>query len=295
MQKKILLTGATGFLGSYLLESFISQGFEIVILKRTTSDTWRIVHLLDKVKFYNIDEINLKAIFEKFEPEIIVHTACSYGRKNETIIDVVNTNLIFGLQLLEESIKINVKTFINTDSLLPKNINDYSLSKAQFTDWLKIRSNQIQVINFKIEHMYGVKDDDKKFIPWLIKEMIRGDGIINLTSGIQKRDFVYVTDVINAYNLIIQKSVLLPLWNEFDVGTNTFTEVKEFVLTIAELLEKKYDKLIVPRLNFGSIPYRKNEIMVPKLDNTNLIAQGWEQKVVIKVGVEKIINEMFNK
>ena len=88
---------------------------------------------------------------------------------------------------------------------------------------------------------------------------------------------------------------MLPLWNEFDVGTNTFTEVKEFVLTIAELLEKKYDKLIVPRLNFGSIPYRKNEIMVPKLDNTNLIAQGWEQKVVIKVGVEKIINEMFNK
>lgn len=291
MQKKVLLTGATGFLGSYLLESFISKGFEVVILKRSTSDIWRISHLLDKVKIYNIDEITLKSIFNEIEPEIIVHTACSYGRKNENIIDIINSNLIFGLQLLEESIKNNVKTFINTDSLLPRNINDYSLSKAQFTDWLKKQCNQIQVVNFKIEHMYGVKDDDKKFIPWLIKEMISGDSTINLTSGIQKRDFVYVSDVISAFNLIIQKCELLPVWNEFDVGTSTFTEVREFVLTIATLLEKKYNKVIVPRLNFGSIPYRNEEIMMPQLDNTNLIEHGWKHKVTIKEGVEKIIKQ----
>ncbi|MEN9369979.1 MAG: hypothetical protein RI952_844, partial [Bacteroidota bacterium] len=196
MQKKILLTGATGFLGSHLLESFISNGIEVAILIRSTSDVWRISHLLQKVKAYNIDKIKLKVIFEEFKPEIIVHTACSYGRKNETIIDVVNANLIFGLQLLEESIKINAKTFINTDSLLPRNINNYSLSKAQFTDWLNKKSNQIQVVNFKIEHMYGIKDDDKKFIPWLINKMIYDNEEINLTSGIQKRDFIYITDVV---------------------------------------------------------------------------------------------------
>lgn len=291
MLKKILLTGATGFLGSHLLESFLSQGYEVAILKRSTSDLWRISHLLDKVKAYDTDKIKLIVIFEEFIPEIIVHTACIYGRKNETTIDVVNTNLIFGLQLLEESIKNNVKTFINTDSLLPRNINDYSLSKAQFTDWLKKKSFQIQVVNFKIEHMYGVKDDDKKFIPWLIHKMIYSDEEINLTSGIQKRDFIYVTDVINAYNLIIQKCELLPLWNEFEIGTNTFTEVKEFVLIIAKLLEKKYNKVISPRLNFGSIPYRKEEVMVPRLNNTDLIALGWEYKVNIKEGVEKILND----
>lgn len=291
MQKKILLTGATGFLGSHLLESFVSQGFDVAVLKRSTSDLWRISQLLYKVRIYNIDKIKLKAIFEEFKPEIIVHTACSYGRENESIIDVVNTNLIFGLQLLEESLKNNVKTFINTDSLLPRNINDYSLSKAQFTDWLQKRSDQIQVVNFKIEHMYGVKDDDKKFIPWLIHKMIFSDEEINLTSGIQKRDFIYVTDVSNAYNLIIQKCESLPFWNEFEIGTNTFTEVKKIVLIIAKLLEKKYNKTIVPRLNFGSIPYRKEEIMIPQLDNTKLIEQGWEQKVAVEEGVNKIIKE----
>lgn len=292
MQNNILLTGATGFLGSHLLESFISQGFDVAVIKRSTSDLWRISHLLGKFKIYNVDNINFKTIFEEFKPEIIVHTACSYGRNNETIIDVVNTNLIFGLELLEESIKNNVKTFINTDSLLPRNINDYSLSKAQFTDWLKKKSNQIQVVNFRIEHMYGVKDDDKKFIPWLINKMKNGDEQINLTSGIQMRDFIYITDIVNAFNLIIQKRESLPAWNEFEVGTNTFIEVREFVLKIAELLEIKYNKVIIPRLNFGSIPYRKEEIMIPKLNNKELINLGWDYKVDIEEGIEKIIKRI---
>ncbi len=291
MQKKILLTGATGFLGSHLLESFISQGFEIVILKRTTSDTWRIAQLLDKVKFYNIDEISLKKIFEEFEPEIIVHTACSYGRKNETIIDIVNTNLFFGLQLLEESMKFNVKTFINTDSLLPRNINNYSLSKAQFSEWLQKYSTQIQVINFKIEHMYGVKDDNKKFIPWLINEMINGSNVIKLSSGIQKRDFIYISDVVAAFDLVLQKRHTLPSWNLFDIGTNIFTEVRELVTKIASILEKEHNKVIMPRLNFGSIPYREEDIMTPNLDNKKIIELGWHHQVNIDEGVNLITKE----
>ena len=59
MRERILLTGATGFLGSHLLESFISQGFDVSILKRSTSNTWRINHLLEKVRIYNLDEIDL--------------------------------------------------------------------------------------------------------------------------------------------------------------------------------------------------------------------------------------------
>lgn len=292
MKKKIILSGATGFLGSHLLESFISNGIHVAILIRSTSDVWRISHLLQKVKVYNTDEIKLKVIFEEFKPEIIVHTACIYGRNNESLINIINSNLILGLELLEESIRSKVITFINTDSLLPRNINDYSLSKAQLTDWLKIKSNQIQVVNFKIEHMYGIKDDDKKFIPWLINKMKNDEGQINLTSGIQKRDFIYISDIVNAYNLIIQKRETLPLWNEYEVGTNTFTEVKEFVLSIAALAEKKFNKVIIPRLNFGSIPYRKEEIMTPNLNNTKLIELGWNYEIDINKGLEKIIKEL---
>jgi len=291
MSKKILLTGATGFLGSHLLESFISQGFEVSILKRSTSDTWRIANKLGEVETYDVDKTSLKSIFKVVKPEIIVHTACSYGRNNEKFLDIIKSNLIFGVHLLEESINSGVKTFINTDSLLPRNINDYSLSKAHFADWLKTRSSKLQVFNLKIEHMYGIKDDKKKFIPWLINEMINGDDDVQLTFGIQKRDFIYVTDVVSAFNLIIQKRKLLLDWNEFEIGTNLYMEVKEFVLTLTQYLEKKYCKVIVPRLKFGSIPYRENEIMVPELDNTSLRALGWHSKVSTLEGIKLILKE----
>lgn len=288
---KILLTGATGFLGSHLLESFISQGFQVVILKRASSDTSRITHLLEKVKSYNIDQVNVKTIFQEIKPEIVVHTACSYGRKNESLFDIVNSNLIFGLDLLEESINTNVKTFINTDSLLPRNLNDYSLSKAQFTDWLEKRSDKIQVVNFKIEHMYGVKDDTKKFLPWLIDEMINGVDDISLTSGIQKRDFIYISDVVAAYDLVIHKRDVLLNWNQFDIGTKFFTGVKEFVLILAREIEKINKIKIVARLRFGAIPYRKGDIMTPELDNTKLIELGWNPKVAVIDGIQKILKK----
>ena len=70
MNERILLTGATGFLGSHLLESFISDGFEVSILKRSTSQTFRIDFLVDQYESYNIDEKNLKEIFEEVKPDI---------------------------------------------------------------------------------------------------------------------------------------------------------------------------------------------------------------------------------
>lgn len=288
--KSILLTGATGFLGSHLLESFILQGFDVVILKRSTSNTWRINHLLNKIKSYNIDQVSLEIIFEETKPTVIVHTACSYGRSNESMMDIVNTNLIFGLQLMEEGIKNKVQTIINTDTLLPRNVNDYSLSKAQLSDWLYQRSENIQVINFKIEQMYGAKDDTNKFLPWLMNEMIHKSDDIKLTSGIQKRDFIYITDVVAAYNLILQKRKGLPNWSQFDIGTNIFTEVKEFVLMIAKELEKLNKSKIAARLKFGAIPYRKGDVMIPELDNTKLMGLGWKPKVTIINGIQKIIN-----
>ena len=285
----ILLTGATGFLGSHLLENFITQGFNVIVIKRSTSVTWRVNHLLSKTKVYDIDKTSLKVIFEHEQPEIIVHTACNYGRGNNGIINIIDSNLILGLNLLENAINNNVKTFINTDTLLPKNVNDYSLSKTQLTEWLQKYSKQIQVINVKIEHIYGIKDDEKKFFPWLIDKMINDDGEINLTSGIQKRDFIYIDDVTRAYSLVLNKRKELKDWNEFDLGTNLFTPVKEMVLIIAKEIERIYGKNIVSRLKFGVIPYREGDIMKPVLDNSKLCLLGWKPKVEIVEGVQKIL------
>ncbi|WP_036150932.1 NAD-dependent epimerase/dehydratase family protein [Maribacter forsetii] len=286
----ILLTGGTGFLGSHLLKSFVAKGHKVGVLKRSTSNTYRIEHLTPKVKLYDIDKVSLKKVFEDFKPNIIVHTACAYDRKNIKMSTLIETNILFGIQLLQEAIINNVSAFINTDTLLPKNINNYSLSKAQFREWLIKYSKDIKVINIKPEHMYGPLDDDMKFIPWLIDRMLNDDDEINLTSGIQKRDFIYIDDVVNAFDIILKNVDNLKGFSEFDLGTNKFISVKEVILSIAKQIENRTELKVVPRLKFGIISYREGEIMEPILDITELLRLGWKPEINLEEGVQKILS-----
>nr|WED68340.1 NAD-dependent epimerase/dehydratase family protein [Pectobacterium colocasium] len=93
----IVLSGATGFLGSHILNALIKQGYFVTILKRTTSDTWRIKHLLDVIDIINVDACSIDDAFENKRISTVIHTACDYGRNGQSISDVVKTNLLFGL------------------------------------------------------------------------------------------------------------------------------------------------------------------------------------------------------
>lgn len=65
---------------------------------------------------------------------------------------------------------------------------------------MKFLSNkQTKMINIKIEHMYGALDDENKFIYWLINKLKQNVEKIDLTSGVQKRDFIYIDDIVSAY------------------------------------------------------------------------------------------------
>jgi nucleoside-diphosphate-sugar epimerase len=60
---------------------------------------------------------------------------------------------------------------------------------------------------------------------------------------------------------------------------------------LALSIEKEFNKDIIPRLKFGSIEYRKDEIMIPKLDNSKLTSLGWRHKIDFKEGIAKILKE----
>ena len=112
-----------------------------------------------------------------------------------------------------------------------------------------------------------------------------------MTSGIQKRDFIYIDDVVAAFNIVLKEREHLSNWNQFDVGTNVFTEVKKFVLKVAAELERRNDSLIVPRLKFGEIDYRFRDVMLPMLDNSKLLDLGWKCNFTIKEGIKKILKK----
>jgi len=291
-QKTILLTGATGFLGSHLLESFMQAGYEVVVLKRSKSDLWRIKHLCHQLKLYNIDEISPESIFSENKIDFVVHTATSYGRKNESIPEIIQTNLIFGLALLDAAIKNNVKCFVNTDTLLPKDINAYALSKNQFAAWLELESKKIQVINLKIEHMYGPKDDIKKLVPWVISQLKLNVPSISLTPGNQLRDFVHIDDVVSAFITSIEQLSKLDNFNEFEVGTGLSIPVRQFIEHV-KLSFENHNGRSDTKLDFGKQPYRSGEPMHIKVNNQNLIKLGWSPKTSYVEGINNLMTHII--
>lgn len=291
MQKTILLTGATGFLGSYLLESLLLKGYKVVILKRSHSNIWRIEHLMSKVNYYDVDVQPLELAFSEQQIDFVIHTACHYGRNGDSMFKTVETNLMFSLRILDACIKFNTDTFFNTDTLLSKHLNVYSLSKKQFVEWLKQNSDQIQVVNFKLEHMYGPKDDVSKFVPWVLSQLKENTSDLKLTEGNQLRDFIYIDDVVSAYTTILEKVKSLDSFNEFDVGTGNLVSVKDFLKTIKQQYEKMFESKSI-NLVFGAIPYRSGELMTVEVNNKPLLDLGWQPKISIEDGIEKSLKSL---
>ncbi len=287
--KTILLTGATGFLGSHLLRQLLAENHNIIVLKRSFSNTWRINDLLEKVQHYDLDQTDIAVPFKENNIEVVIHTATNYGRKNESLHQIVHDNLLFPIQLLETAILFKTDAFFNTDTLQYKYLNNYALSKKQFVEWGQsiAGSGKISFVNLSLEHLYGPLDDESKFVGWIIKQLKDEVSDIKLTKGEQKRDFVYVDDVVNAYMMLLnhkQKG-----FTHYDVGAGISISVREFVLAIKKAIESQTQKPIVTKLDFGALPYREGEPMDIKANITALQETGWEPKVSIKEGIINVI------
>jgi nucleoside-diphosphate-sugar epimerase len=111
--KTILISGGTGFLGSHLADVLVSNGYSVVILKRSSSDLWRIDHFMSSLKSYDIDLVPIESAFIENKIDCVIHTACHYGRNNDPIEEIINTNLVFGLQILDLALKNKVQIFIS--------------------------------------------------------------------------------------------------------------------------------------------------------------------------------------
>lgn len=283
--KTILITGGTGFLGSSLVGELIEE-FNIVLLLRPSSITFRIDKFLDRLKiYYNTDNVTLDNIFADNKIDIIVHCATDYGRKEVNLLSLLEANLILPLKLLELGRKNGVNCFINTDTLLDKRISEYSLSKNQFKDWLKFYSKQLLCINIALEHFYGPNDDPSKFVSYIVSNMINNIDEIKLTKGEQKRDFIYIEDVVNAFILIIKNmNTLKNGFLNFEIGANDPIKIKDFVLLVKRLTGNSCTKL-----NFGALPYRENEVVEISADISEIKKLGWSPSVSLEEGLNKTI------
>ena len=290
---KILVTGATGFLGSHLVKALLDEGHLVIILKRSFSDTGRIADILPRLTSYDLDRCSLEEPFEEQgKIDAIIHAATCYGRSGESVSEIFESNAAFPLRLLETAVSFATDTFFNADTSLDRFLNPYSLAKKQFADWGRLFACQgrIRFVNVELEHFYGAGDDASKFLTHVIDSCLDNVPELPLTAGAQRRDFIHIDDVVAAYLLLLKNnSGSGQAFQEYDLGSGEAIGLRELVETVHRLAGSN------TRLNFGALPYRDNEVMESHADISSLLALGWSCKVSLADGLRKTIEEEASK
>lgn len=293
----VLISGVSGFLGSNLALG-LSESYQVVGLKRSTSSIERIANIPNLISL-DLDNVLLDKIFKQYRFKAVFHTAVCYGKKNENVSDIIQTNVVLGIKLAEYSSLHKVPVFFNTDTFFSSNalkqeyLNIYTMTKRHLREFLPLLPYQIQIINCKLGHVYGYKDNEDKFITLILKNILENKKEILLSKGEQRRDFIYIEDVINAYMLLLNNASRFPQFIEFDIGIGKQVSIKKFCTYLLKTYQKhrKSDTF----LHFGALPYRKNEPMYIKENVSPLFDLGFKPKYDYKKGIEKMIELSLDK
>lgn len=293
MKKKVLLTGVTGFLGSHLAKKMLTAGYVIVALKRKSSSLHRVESIVSKIKLVDIEALNFDKLFQDFgKIDVIIHTATCYGRNKESVSEIFSANTEFPLRLLDAGNRAGVEVFLNTDTILDKYLNLYALSKNQLLQWGKFFAmhKKMRFGNIRLEHFYGPDDDPTKFSAYVINSCLGNMPELRLTKGEQRRDFIYIDDVVSAYMVLLEKmDSLSSAFVEFDVGSGRSVSIREFVETVHRITASK------THLDFGALPYREGEVMHSEANISDLAALGWLCHYDIEAGLNKVIEQEREK
>ncbi len=284
----VLVTGATGFLGSHLCAQLLDEGYHVVALKRSTSNITRIDPLRDRLETFDVDRQPLDDVVRRGSGvTAIVHAAANYGRNGEGRDEVFEANCSFPHELLTLAVEAGVGTFVNSDTVLPRAVSLYSEAKREFLDAarrLVPQRGQTRLVNMRLQYVYGPGDADEKFVTHVVKACASNAPVLRLTRGEQRRDFVFVDDVVSAYLLVLgRRDELTEPFTEYDVGTGHAVPVREFVELIHRLTQSR------TRLDFGAVPYRPNEVMFAQADVAALTSLGWLCRASPESGVRKTI------
>jgi CDP-abequose synthase len=271
----VLITGATGFIGSYLVRRLLSDGYKVFAVSRKLDQSFTHPCLIWVTWNSYFNDIPKNEVIYA-----VLNLATTYGHNSESETDIFNSNVELPIKLFRYAIAMGAKKIINTDSFFGKPAYDYQhlktyiSSKNQLVEHAKglIKDKQISFINLRLEHVFGANDGQNKFVTSLIRNFYLKNKRIALTDGMQKRDFVYVDDVVRAYVAVLSNQNING-FTEYEVGSGKSIELKQFCLKLAE-------EFNVPSsiLNFGELEHRANEIMDSSADISPLVSIGWHPK-----------------
>lgn len=268
----VLVTGATGFIGSNLVRSLLQKGAKVSILKRPKSSVWRLKDILSRIKILEADLRNkhhLQLALKNSDNRIIFHLAACVKREPSVslIKENLETNVLGTINLIDCMTNWNIKSFVNTgtcdeygDNPVPFHekqrenpLSPYAASKVSASHYCQMltRTTGFPIITLRPFLTYGPYQTGEMLIHNVITSCLKSLPI-RVTKGQQTREFHYISDIVDGFLLAATNKKTIG--EIVDLGTGEEHSVKKVVEMIVKLTDYRL------KWRLGDLTYRENEM-----------------------------------
>lgn len=290
--KKILVTGATGFIGSHLCKHLLEYDTKVHGISRNPPPQNR-----ENIHWWRGDLVNfefIQKVMVDAKPDIIFHLG-SYvagSRSLELVLPTFHSNLGSTINVLTAATQVGCNRIILAGSMEePENGSDSNVpcspyAAAKWASGAYARMfhalYQTSVNTARIFMVYGPGQNDlKKLIPYVILSLLRGEPP-NLTSGHRQVDWIYVDDVV--HGLVAMACASNLQGGVIDLGSGKLITIQDVVKKLVE----KIDPEIIP--HFGSLPERPLEQIRVARVSESAAKIHWKPQISLDEGLDRTVS-----
>ena len=292
---RAIITGATGFIGQWLVKELYQAGFDMTAIIRSLEnvpDTWK--GNIDIIKCDMIYYKELQKYHFQFDNyDYFFHLAwAGTSGMDRADYSLQLQNSYVACEAVSLAKRLSCRRFINLGSIMeyeamayvPRDGAEplagymYSISKLTadlMAKTLAVREN-IDYINIIISNIYGVGEKSARFLNQLLRKMISNQRI-PLTTAEQLYDFIYVTDAVKGIVLAAQKGKSC---SSYYIGNQTPRPLKQYILQAKEVLKSDSE------LAFGEVAFKGAALTYKEFDTHKLHGMGFKIEIPFKKGIQ---------
>ncbi len=251
---RVLVTGGAGFIGSHIVDRLVEEGHEVVVVDDLSSGLTANVNPHARLVDIDICAPELLELAASFRPEVISHWAAQAsvpGSVSDPERDAT-VNVVGGINVCRAAVGAGVSQFVYATTggalygepeYLPcdedhpiRPISPYGLSKWTLEQYLPIllpESMGVKVL--RPANVYGPRQDphgESGVVAIFASRMVRGEPVTIFGDGGHTRDYVYVSDVVDAHHLALESGESFTV----NIGTGVETSVNELFRTMADVV-----------------------------------------------------------
>jgi nucleoside-diphosphate-sugar epimerase len=291
---RVLLTGATGFIGSHLARLLVAGGHQVFAVVRPKSDRWRIQDVERSLELIAGDLERIDELVEELDrvrPEICLHVGwrgrSGTGESAEGNLESLRASLCLVRTVLRQGCPrlvvagscfeygVGPEVLTEESAVGPRDLYGACKHALHLVLEQLAGSTGASVAWTRIFYVYGPYEDARRLLPSVILALLRGDHACT-TAGEQVRDYLHVEDVASAIWAVARA----PLVGAVNIASGRPVTVRSLAESAAALLGRP------DRLRLGALPYRPEEPMVIQASARRLREEvGWVPRYDLATGL----------